>query len=198
MHHPSAYRIRLEPMRRERKGRGGQHWYVVRDPYSCVLNSKLAKWTLEQRAECSVTESLSLRVSWSVSTQSFTSHLTPNRRRCVWGESVLFPNARGVRAFYISQYITRMHKTPSSVLNMKSYRFKIRLVKRRFQIHEASDSWIWRTRVPNTFWVPADTAAVHVKYKLSETRSHRADLPKCGIKSGNHQRLKGLKPRHIH
>lgn len=122
MHHPSAYRIRLEPMRRERKGRGGQHWYVVRDPYSCVLNSKLAKWTLE---------SLSLRVSWSVSTQSFTSHLTPNRRRCVWGESVLFPNARGVRAFYISQYITRMHKTPSSVLNMKSYRFKIRLVERK-------------------------------------------------------------------
>lgn len=42
--------------------------------------------------------------------------------------------------FYISQYITRMHKTPCSVLNMKSYRFKIRLVERKFQIHEASDS----------------------------------------------------------
>lgn len=125
MHHPSAYRIRLEPMRRERKGRGGQHWYVVRDPYSCVLNSKLAKWTLEQRVP------LSACVLKRFHSKLYFKNLTPNRRRCVWGESVLFPNARGVRAFYISQYITRMHKTPSSVLNMKSYRFKIRLVERK-------------------------------------------------------------------
>lgn len=125
--------------------------------------------------------SLSLRVSCSVSTQSFTSHLTPNRRRCVWGESVLFPNAWGVRAFYVSRYITRMHKTPSSVLNMKSYRFKIRLVESKlgfsFQIHpEASDSWNWRTRVSNTFWVPADTAAVPLMWNINSQRQGHIEL----------------------
>lgn len=45
MRHPSPYHIRLEPMWRESKGRGWQHCCVVRDPYSCVLNSTFAKWT---------------------------------------------------------------------------------------------------------------------------------------------------------
>lgn len=45
MRHPSPYHIRLGPMWRESNGRGWQHCYVVRDLYSCVLNSTFAKCT---------------------------------------------------------------------------------------------------------------------------------------------------------
>ena len=58
MRHPSPYHIRLEPMWWENKGRGWQRRNVVRDPYSCVLNSTFAKWThaiVWHRAGCSVT-----------------------------------------------------------------------------------------------------------------------------------------------
>lgn len=60
MHHPSPYHIRLEPMWRESKGRSWQHCYIVRNPYSCVLNSTFTKWTCAivwHRPKCSVTES---------------------------------------------------------------------------------------------------------------------------------------------
>lgn len=43
MRHPAPYHIRLEPMWRGSAGRGWQRRYIVRDLFSCVLNTTFAK-----------------------------------------------------------------------------------------------------------------------------------------------------------
>lgn len=39
-------------MWRDSTGKGWQHGYIVRDPYSCVLNSTFAKWTCAVSVAC--------------------------------------------------------------------------------------------------------------------------------------------------